>query len=158
MMLNRPKPGSTEIAAMLRRSILGGELKNKERLPSERLLAERNGVSRGTVRDALQKLESEGLLEIRPGSGAYISMPEKQVEPLPIESARPLELMDARFALEPHMCRLAVLHATRADFEEMENLMSQMEAAAGVALALVATAFALFFLFDRGGRLDHHVR
>lgn len=42
----------------------------------------------------------------------------------------------------------------------MYRLMAayQMAAAAGVALALVATAFALFFLFDRGGRLDHHVR
>lgn len=42
----------------------------------------------------------------------------------------------------------------------MYRLMAayQMPAAAGVALVLVATAFALFFLFDRGGRLDHHVR
>ena len=41
--------------------------------------------------------------------------------------ARPLELMDARFALEPHICRLAVLNARRSDFDELELLLRAME-------------------------------
>lgn len=130
-MLSRPKPGSAEIATTLKRAILGGELMRNERLPAERMLAERYGVSRGTVREALQRLQQERLVEIRAGSGAYVTTPDQGPAPLPIESARPLELMDARFALEPHMCRLAVLHADRADFERMERLMARMEAADG---------------------------
>jgi GntR family uxuAB operon transcriptional repressor len=42
-------------------------------------------------------------------------------------AARPLELMDARFALEPHICRLAVLHARGRDLDEMELLLEKME-------------------------------
>ena len=45
-----------------------------------------------------------------------------------IENARPLELIDARFALEPHICRLAVLHATKEDFDQAETLLSKMDA------------------------------
>lgn len=130
-MLSRPKPGSAEIATTLKRAILGGELMRNERLPAERMLAERYGVSRGTVREALQRLQKERLVDIRPGSGAYVTTPDAGPAPLPIESARPLELMDARFALEPHMCRLAVLHADRADFERMEQLMKRMETSFG---------------------------
>jgi GntR family uxuAB operon transcriptional repressor len=43
--------------------------------------------------------------------------------------ARPLELIDARFAIEPHICRLAVLHATSADFDRAEGLLARMESA-----------------------------
>ena len=44
-----------------------------------------------------------------------------------IQNARPLELVDARFALEPHICRLAVLHGRQADFEKLENFLEAME-------------------------------
>jgi GntR family uxuAB operon transcriptional repressor len=43
------------------------------------------------------------------------------------ESARPLELIDARFALEPHICRLAVLHGRGRDFDRLEVLLEVME-------------------------------
>lgn len=48
----------------------------------------------------------------------------------PVEQANPLELIDSRFALEPHICRLAVLHGRRADFEALEKLCQAMERAA----------------------------
>ena len=129
-MLTKPRTGSAELAAILKRAILSGEMMRDERMPAERVMAERHHVSRGTVREALHRLEREGLVETRPGSGTYVTWTDPSAASLPIENARPLELMDARFALEPHMCRLAVLHATRADFEELERLMTRMEAAA----------------------------
>ena len=43
------------------------------RLPTEKELEEQYSVSRGTVRQALSELEHEGLLEVRHGSGAYVS-------------------------------------------------------------------------------------
>lgn len=119
--------GSADIAAILRREIVSGALMLHDRLPSERAMAETHGVSRGTVREALLRLEREGLVEIRAGSGTYIVHTSGLSYDTPIESARPLELMDARFALEPHVCRLAVLHTRRADIEALEALLDKME-------------------------------
>ncbi|MEM7523010.1 MAG: FadR/GntR family transcriptional regulator [Pseudomonadota bacterium] len=123
------KPGSAELAASLKRAILGGEFMEDERLSSERALADRHGVSRGTVREALTRLSRDGLVEIRRGSGAYVTYAGGGSAGLPIESARPLELMDARFALEPHICRLCILQAGRPEFEELERLLIRMEGA-----------------------------
>ncbi len=120
--------GSADIAAQLRREISRGALHPYDRLPSERQLAQTYNVARGTVRGALIQLEQEGLVEIRAGSGTYV-MQEAQVDAeSPMEQANPLELIDARFALEPHMCRLAVLHGRRQDFDQMERLCDAMEA------------------------------
>lgn len=134
-MTNASKPGSAELAASLKRAILGGEFLTEERMASERAMADRYGVSRGTVREALTRLSREGLVEIRRGSGAYVTHSPGDAAGLPIESARPLELMDARFALEPHICRLCVLQAGRPEIDELEALLSRMEAAADDPLA-----------------------
>jgi len=66
-------PSLTEsIAARLRNEILGGTYKAGERLPAERDLASRLGVNRGSVREALKKLEQMGLVVIRRGDGATV--------------------------------------------------------------------------------------
>ena len=124
------KMGSAEIASALRREILQGEMAQHDRLPAERLLAETYGVSRGTVREALNRLSREGLLEIRAGSGAYITYSPEIIQDSPSDSARSLELIDTRFALEPHICRLAVLHARRSDFDLFDSLLATMERSA----------------------------
>lgn len=112
----------------MRRAIEDGTYRRFERLPASRQLAESFGVARNTLRDALYQLEKEGLLETRPGSGTYITAPEQNIVPPAVEEATPLELIDARFALEPHICRLCVLHGRREDFEAMEVLCQSMEA------------------------------
>ena len=121
------RKGSTEIAGHLRREIIAGNLAAKERLPPERVLANQYGVARGTVREALNRLADEGMVEIRAGSGSYVSFdPLGQVNAI-VESTRPLELIDARFALEPHLCRLAVLHARQQELDALEALAETME-------------------------------
>ena len=129
-MSDRPQKrlGSTEIAGLLRREIGKGTLVAKDRLPPERLLAETYGVARGTIREALTKLANEGLVEIRQGSGTYVTFEATESTNTIIENARPLELIDARFALEPHICRLAVLHARQQDFDKAQELLATMEA------------------------------
>lgn len=124
------KPGATEIAGILRREITKGVLASKDRLPAERILAENYGVARGTVREALNQLDSEGLVEIRAGSGTYVIFDPAERANAVIANARPLELIDSRFALEPHICRLAVLHGTPEDFAKAEDLLAEMEASA----------------------------
>ena len=129
-MLNTDVPhrlGAADIAAKIRREIADGTLQLHDRLPPERRLAASYGVARGTVRDALMRLADEKIVEIRAGSGTYIVHDEMGRITSPIGQANPLELIDARFALEPHMCRLAVLHGRRHDFDRMKVHCEQME-------------------------------
>lgn len=121
------KHGSTEIASLLRQEIHSGKLVAKDRLPAERILAKSYNVARGTVREALKQLAQDGLVEIRRGSGTYVLPLMFETTNRVIENASPLELIDARFALEPHICRLAVLHARRLDLEKAEALLLEME-------------------------------
>ena len=120
---------AAELASFLRREIVEGRLQKHDRLPSERVLAEAHSVARGTLREALSKLEKQGYVEIRAGSGTYVAFDGEEQADKVIESVRPLELMDARFALEPHICRLAVLHATNRDLDRGEALLLKMDGA-----------------------------
>lgn len=135
--------GAAEIATAIRREIELGRLAAHERLPPERVLAESYEVARGTIRDALTRLAEEGLVDIRRGSGTYVRENERDpINPV-IQQARPLELIDARFALEPHICRLAVLNARDNDLKRVEPLLARMEASvdAPTAFAEADTAF-----------------
>ena len=129
------KMGSADIAALIRREISKGTYRRHDRLPPSRQLAADYGVARNTLRDALAQLETEQLLETRPGSGTYVIYEREDVSSAAIINASPLELIDARFALEPHICRLSVLHGRREDFEQLEALCDRMEAAATDAVA-----------------------
>ena len=66
------KRASSDIASQLRREINSGSLQRFERFQPERSLALNYNVSRGTIRAAINKLEIEGLVETRAGSGTYI--------------------------------------------------------------------------------------
>ncbi|RMF41377.1 MAG: FadR family transcriptional regulator [Alphaproteobacteria bacterium] len=133
------KMGSAQIAAQLRREILQGSYRQHDRLPASRELAQSFGVARNTLRDALGRLEQEGLLETRPGSGTFVTFAPEEERPRAIQNATPLELVDARYALEPHICRLCVLHGRREDFEVLEELCTRMEAAENDPVAFAET-------------------
>lgn len=120
--------GSSDLQRLLRDMIERGTFRTGDQLPAERVLAEEHGVARGTVREALLRLAECGMVEIRRGSGTYVTYAAETSSNAVIENARPLELIDARFALEPHICRLAVLHAGREDLERAETLLEEMEA------------------------------
>lgn len=66
---------SKKLAALLRTEITEGKLAVGARLPSTRQLEERYGVARNTANAALHLLQAEGLVVIRPGSGAYVRDP-----------------------------------------------------------------------------------
>lgn len=121
--------GAADIAGVLRREISKGTYKLHDRLPASRQMAESYGVARNTLRDALAQLEAGNYVQTRPGSGTYITYRENRTDTAPLEAANPLELIDARFALEPHICRLCVLHGTRQDFERLEALCDRMDRA-----------------------------
>lgn len=64
---------SDDIVIQLETMILEGTLKAGERLPAERVLAERFGVSRPSLREAIQKLAAKGLLVSRQGGGNFVA-------------------------------------------------------------------------------------
>ncbi|MBX2885253.1 MAG: FadR family transcriptional regulator [Granulosicoccus sp.] len=121
------KLNKNDVFLQLRKSISEGDFQSGERLPAERDLAARFGVARGTLREGLRELEKTGMVERRQGSGTYVTYDNETPPPSIIESVRPLELVDTRLALEPHICRKAVLHATDADFRRAEQLLQSME-------------------------------
>ena len=149
------KRGSADIAGLLRQDIRQGKLMSQERLPAERLLAETYAVARGTVREALNQLANDGLVEIRRGSGTYVLAIDAYATNPVVENATPLELIDARFALEPHICRLAVLNARNQDLEEAEELVVQMENCLGepARFSVCDTAFHTLLAETTGNRL-----
>ena len=124
---DKKRKGAAEVAIELRTSIHKGTFQHLERLPSERVLCDEYGVSRGTIREALTRLENENLVEIRAGSGTYITYKHDVEDFQIIANARPLELIDTRFALEPHICRLVVLHAHDSDIAKLEAFLEQMD-------------------------------
>jgi DNA-binding FadR family transcriptional regulator len=95
-----------------------GELGPGERLPSERALSETLGVSRPTIREAVQALSAMNVLEARHGSGTYVSSlaVERLLEPLEfaLELSAPTvrSLFEVRLALEPLAAELAAARAT----------------------------------------------
>ena len=124
---NKKKLNAADLASLLRSEINLGQYARNDKLPTERDMANTYGVSRGTVREALTKLMENGLVEIKHGSGTYVTFDGKVSTPNAIQSANPLELIDARFALEPHICRLAVLHGRREDFDKLTLLCDKMD-------------------------------
>ena len=69
----QPEKISHSVVRQIEHLILRGILKPGERLPSERELADRLGVSRPSLREALSELQASGLLTTRAGSGVFVA-------------------------------------------------------------------------------------
>lgn len=118
-----------EVADRIRVLMLDGTFPSGQPLPSERHLAERFGVSRGSIRDALRTLETIGLLETRHGQGTYpleLSV-ERLVAPLASVMAYRAdlqeELLDVRRMFEPAVARAAALRVTEEDLADLERIL-----------------------------------
>src|SRR5215471_15075056 len=72
----RAAPLYAQVEAVLAADIAGGELSAGSQLPTENDLIERFGVSRPTVRRAVQNLVGRGLVEIHRGKGTYVTRPK----------------------------------------------------------------------------------
>ena len=71
--MTEPRRLYEQISQKLAKAIAAGEYELGQRLPSERELAQTFGVSRPTVREAIIALELDGLVEVRLGSGVYVT-------------------------------------------------------------------------------------
>lgn len=116
---------SDDIVEQLEGMILEGTLKSGERLPAERALAEQFGVSRPSLREAIQKLSAKGLLVSRQGGGNYVaeSLGSTFSDPLlhllenNAEAQR--DLLEFRQTLEASCAYYAALRATEVDRERL---------------------------------------
>lgn len=119
--------GSAWITAQLRQAILEGAYGHGEKLPAERQLAEAFGASRTTVRIALGQLEEERLVLRRVGSGTFVNHKSRDDTETIAELTSPIELIEVRLGVEPHMVRLAVLNATARDLDRLQDSVERME-------------------------------
>ena len=118
-----------EVADRIRTLILDGTFPQDLPLPSERVLTERFGVSRGSIRDAFRTLETIGLIETRHGRGTFPR--ELTVDRLvaPLASMMTFqhdlqdELLDVRRMFEPAVARVAATRATDEDFADLQRIL-----------------------------------
>ncbi|MCZ8544905.1 FadR family transcriptional regulator [Mesorhizobium qingshengii] len=111
-------------------------LRPGEKLPTERILAERLKVSRNTVREALTRWEGLGLVERRQGSGTYLKAavsPDMLHMPLTLSGGNDftslMQTLEIRRALEAEAAALCAERASPADIAEIERKLDIMEQA-----------------------------
>lgn len=126
---------STDIAA----KIEAGEYPLGARLPSERQLAQSYDVSRPTVREAIIALEVDGMVEVRKGSGVYVTATQPADVDGPSADVGPFELLEARRQIEGEVAALAAGRITDEQLGELRALVKAMgDAGADSARAEVA--------------------
>ena len=118
-----------QIADQIAALIGGGEYGPGQRLPPERDLAKQLGVSRPSVREALIALEVEGFVEVRMGSGVYVTDRGSGPAGKAAVDAGPFELIRARWMIESECAALAAKNATRAQVKAIEEALDEMETA-----------------------------
>jgi len=96
------------------------------RLPSERDLADEYKVSRPTVREAMIALEIRGLVEVRHGSGVYVTDKPRPEAPAPELDIGAFELTEARRLIEGESCALAATIITDQELVELAVILDDM--------------------------------
>src|SRR5512142_2962141 len=115
-----------KIARQLSELIAAGEFAPGQRLPSDRELARQFRVSRPSVREALIALEIEGKVEVRVGSGVYVSAPRPAASTSDEEGEGPFELIRARRLVEGETAAEAAREATDEEIEDIRAALEEM--------------------------------
>jgi GntR family transcriptional repressor for pyruvate dehydrogenase complex len=121
---------SQHVASQLERLIVEQHFETGDRLPPERELAERFGVSRTVVREAVRSVASKGLLDVRAGSGTMVRKPssESVAESMALMLSMngqltPAKVVEVRRILEVEIAGLAALRRTHEDLARLGSIL-----------------------------------
>jgi DNA-binding FadR family transcriptional regulator len=138
-----PQPAYGRVAAAIEQKILSRSLGQGDPLPSETELARQFGVNRSTVREAVRRLESSGLVGratgskrlrvTRPGQAATASSMSRA---LALDDVTFIELWEAMLAIAPRTAALAAAHARPENLERLELCIQRVESARGSEMAV----------------------
>jgi GntR family transcriptional regulator, transcriptional repressor for pyruvate dehydrogenase complex len=133
----RPRGTLTdEVTEVLVRLVRSGERRAGARLPSEKEMSERFGVSRTVIREAVSRLKSEGLVEAHQGKGAFVRAAGPDV---PFRIARRgadsvssiLQIVELRTGIEAEAAALAAERRTGAELRAIERALRTLDRCAG---------------------------
>ena len=100
-----------------------------QRLPPERELAERLGLTRNRLRGSLKRLAANGVIWRHVGKGTFFGRRPASVNVGALsELTNPREVMEVRLVLEPEIARLAAFRANARDIAEMQDCLDKMTA------------------------------
>jgi GntR family transcriptional regulator, transcriptional repressor for pyruvate dehydrogenase complex len=124
------KPMYERLVEHLRAYVVEAGLAAGDRLPSERELAERLGVSRASLRQAIVALEVQGILEVKHGEGTFLRT--ARMDALPIAQLADLkrrlpDILEAREAIEVKLAELAAERRTASDLTAIDAALEKMQ-------------------------------
>ena len=118
---------SEQVYQQLKKNVLKGTWKPGDKIPSESQLVSLFGVSRASIRMAIQRMITLGLLESKVGDGTYVreftpGVYINELVPITLKPEYQLEIMEFRKALETEALRLAAHRATDEDLRDLEQI------------------------------------
>ena len=122
-----------EIVDQIQQQIVSGALKPGDQIPAERDLAERFGVSRTAVREAIKSLTEKGLIEVFVGRGTFVTnlSPDRVVESMTLllrnEPHNVASIQEAREVVEVPTARIAALRRTDAHIAPLRAICAELE-------------------------------
>ena len=128
----KPKRISDQVFEQIRELIYKGDFKAGQQILPERELAVSMAVSRTSVRNAINKLVTMGLLEHRQGQGTFVSSPDNRkgnplAAAMATDEATLDDLLEVRMGLECNAAMLAAQRATDTDLKAIEKSLEEME-------------------------------
>lgn len=118
----------TKIADAVIAYIKKNELKNGDKIPSERELAQEFNTSRNSVREALRVLERDHVIEVKRGKGAYITSEETETSfYMRLWQVNYIELLEVKAILEFHLIKSLCGNLSEAQIRSLEEPLVRLE-------------------------------
>ncbi|RAK06360.1 GntR family transcriptional repressor for pyruvate dehydrogenase complex [Halanaerobium saccharolyticum] len=121
-----------EVYKKMKEKILSGEWKPGEKIPSENELSEKFGVSRNTIRNAIQKLKGLNVIKTKQGQGTFISenlnssIVSSIIPDMIFSNDEMLDVLEFKSVIEKENARLASIRADEDDIQEIKEALDQM--------------------------------
>jgi len=126
-----------EVFEQLKASIIDGIWKPGHKIPSEKELVELLGISRVTVRDAIQRLIGMGVLSVKRGDGTYVNevVPSQYIGSLfpllVIDRPGYFDVQEYRLMIEPRIAQIAAAKATDNDIRQLKQSIENLKRQSG---------------------------